>query len=128
MKSRKLRLEGRPTFQNTIYGGTSVTVIKSDAMDSALDLALCVFHSYTVNAPSVAFKLLEDVMKRSDFPGYKDASVDHQYAVAFELLKVIKAKKYGRWDKRWERTRKAAMDVGWWPKGLFKRSDSLMTK
>jgi len=128
---RKLRLgdrRRRPTFQKRIYSGCPVTGIRSDDLEPALDLALCVFHSYTVNAPSVAFRLLEASVKATGFAGHLGATAEQQRAFADDLLFRIKTKRYGRWGNRWERTRKHALGAGWWPRSLFIGNQAVMAK
>lgn len=128
---RKLRLAGRrrkPTFQKRIYSGSPVTGIRSSDLEPALDLALCVFHSYTVNAPSVAFRLLEASVEATGFAGHLGATAEQQRTFADDLLFRIRTKRYGRWGNRWERTRKHALGVGWWPRALFIGNQAVMAK
>jgi len=131
VRTRKLRLADhrrRITFQKAVYGTpTDIETIRMSDLGEHLDLALCVFHSYTVNAPAVAFRIMEESIRAMGWPGAWLSDDDARCNFALNLLTRIKAKKYGRWDKRWARTRKAAMDVGWWPEELFKRPAGIMT-
>ena len=128
VRTRKLRLADhrrRVTFQKAVYGSENIERIKMTDLGPKYDLALCVFHSYTVNAPSVAFKLMEDTIK--GMGGFDPTCEASREVFAGAILLKLKRKKYGRWDKRWARTRKAAMEVGWWDEALFKRPHGLMT-
>jgi hypothetical protein len=131
VRTRKLRLaehRRRVTFQQAVYGSDhDVSVVTVEHLGEPLDLALCVFHSYTVNAPSVAFRLIQESIRSL---GWSSAWLEDDTArnnFALNLLTRIKAEKYGRWDKRWARTRKAAMAVGWWDGALFRRPTGIMT-
>jgi hypothetical protein len=123
VRTRKLRVvehHRRGTFQQAVYGSADIETIKLTDLGDHLDLALCVLHSYTVNAPAVAFELLTEALNERDIEKEPER-------FATMLLAKIKAKKYGFWDKRWERTRKAAIEVGWWDGALFKRPAGIMT-
>lgn len=123
VRTRKLRLaehRRRGTVQQAVYGLANIETIKLTDLGEPLDLAMCVFHSYTVNAPAVAFELLTEALNERNIE-----TEPERFATL--LLAKIKAKKYGFWDKRWERTRKAAMEVGWWDGALFKRPAGIMT-
>jgi hypothetical protein len=123
VRTRKLRVvehHRRGTFQQAVYGSADIETIKLTDLGDHLDLALCVLHSYTVNAPAVAFELLTEALNERDIEKEPER-------FATVLLAKIKAKKYGFWDKRWERTRKAAIEVGWWDGALFKRPAGIMT-
>ena len=97
-----------------------------------LDLALCVFHSHSVNAPSKARRELQHVIQNQgmipqDFGTYKEV----RFARA--LLKHLAGVNYGRWNEqisggRWARTRKAAMSMECWPKEFFLSRELMPTK
>jgi hypothetical protein len=123
VRTRKLRLADhrrRVTFQQAVYGDANIEVIKLSDLGYPLDLALCVFHSYTVNAPAVAFRILEESIRSTGWTAEQDGH-DRQESFARDLLHRIKTEKYGFWNKRWERTRKAAMELGCWDGELFTR-------
>jgi len=132
VRTRKLRLSDRRrrvTFQKAVYGDAGdIATLRSETLTPHMDLALCVFHSYTVNAPSVAFRLIIEVLKTN--PDYSGANSDGmvQPKFALDLLTRLKTKRYGRWNKRWERTRKAALAVGWWSRDLFIGNEAVMSK
>jgi len=87
------------------------------------DLAMCVWLSYSVNAPAIALKKLCRVIP-----------VHHKHgddAFAKALINAIGNSRWGRWDDdikngRYQRTRKYAMKL--WPKELFVGSDAIMPK
>lgn len=127
--TRKLRLSDnrrRPTFQKAIYSGEPLPGIRSKDLEPNLDLALCVFHSYTVNAPAVAFRLLEESVRTTEFKGYLAETEARRHIFADDLLTRIRMERYGRWGDRWTRTRKHAMGVGWWPRELFVGGQAVM--
>lgn len=126
VKHRKFCPRGpRVTMEKGIYGRHNIATVKSSDFSQMFDLAMCVFHSYTVNAPSVAFRLLEQVTRSV---GWDETGFGTTAEIAFArtLIRELKLKKYGRWNRRYERTRRHAMRVGWWPQRLFKRQDALM--
>lgn len=117
----------RATVQQAVYGNRSIAVLKSDELSPQLDLAMCVLHSYTVNAPSVALKVLSKSIDATAWMPAHDLTVtSREVTFANDLLFRLKQKKYGRWEKRWARTRKEAMAVGWWDKSLFQRDTAVM--
>lgn len=127
VQTRKLCIQPHrrwKTVQQAVYGPKSIMDIKDMILDE-LDLALCVLHSYTVNAPAIAFRLLADAITSTNWNPQEPKLHDGQ-RFARDLLRRIKNKRYGRWDKRWDRTRKAAIRTGWWPPHLF-RDGGVMT-
>jgi hypothetical protein len=83
--------------------------------DPAIDLALCVYHSHSVNAPGAAVDCLKTVSYihgAREFPN--------------QLIRALGKKKYGAWDKRYTKTREVAMKSGLWPLELFNGSLSIM--
>lgn len=123
IETRKLHLHKHrrsATLRQVVYGLKTVNAIESRELGDELDLALCVFHSYTVNAPAIAFRLLSRALSST---GWNPTGLRSATAVSFarDLLLRLKTKEYGRWDQRWKRTRMAAKKVGWWPQELFSR-------
>lgn len=110
----------RQTMEELIYGCHNISTVKSSVFSPQFDLALCVFHSYTVNAPSLAFRILKRVVRVVGWKG-QSWGTNNEIVFARILLGEFKWEKYGRWDARWNRTRQHAMRVGWWPKELFRR-------
>jgi hypothetical protein len=72
------------------------------------DLALCVYQSHAVNAPSIAKNVLlaSRPDSTSEWPG--------------RFLKALNDTKWGNWDRRWIKTRRYAMKL--WPMELFEDS------
>lgn len=127
---RKLRIHPKrrwQTVQRAVYGPLNFETARSEDLElDELDLALCVLHSYTVNAPAIAFRLLARAISSSSWDPFQDNKLHLADRFARILLQAIKTKKYGRWDHRWVRTRKAAIDCGWWPPHHF-RGEGVMT-
>lgn len=81
----------------------------------ALDLALAVFWSHSVNGPAIAYQLLDQALE-AVLPG------EDPDKFARILLRLLGRKQYGRWhfsepDGRWQRTRDDAKEI--WPANLF---------
>lgn len=123
---RKLRFSKNfsdSTISNTIYCGfnhISNAYTDDNWFVFDIDLAMCMYWCYTVNAPSLAFKLLCEVL---DFEVGKD--------LAKRLIKKLGTSSYGRWDSdikngRYQRTRKYAMRSGFWPRRLFVGKNAIM--
>jgi hypothetical protein len=90
---------------------------------SHVDLAMCTLLSHSVNAPSVARKML-----RQSFEIGANTSIEW----ACNLVRLLGNNKYGRWDDdlpngRYQRTRLYAKRSGLWPESLFK-DDGVMPK
>lgn len=88
--------------------------LPSDELDEAFDLAMCVYHSHSVNAPGPAVSCLRRALKAKD-PRFSRV-----------LVRALATKKYGAWDKRYARTRRAAMRSGLWPREMFVGPGSIM--
>jgi len=73
------------------------------------DLAMCVYHCYSVNAPAPARDELVKTLGKS--------TQGKPFAVA--LLAHLAANTFGNWEVRYTRTRNAALASGLWPKNLF---------
>lgn len=73
------------------------------------DLAMCVYHCYSVNAPAPARDELIKTLRES--------KTGRPFAIA--LLAHLAANTYGNWEVRYTRTRNAALASGLWPKNLF---------
>lgn len=84
------------------------------------DLAWCVYHSFSVNAPGMARKVL------SNSHPDKTSSWPHR------LIRALGTTNYGRWHdttdrgNRYDRTRLAAMHSGLWPNELFVGPKAIM--
>jgi hypothetical protein len=103
----------------TLLAGEWLYEGRSDApsvTNEALDLALSVFWSHSVNGPTKAWGILKRALAKN--------SVDDS-AFAPDLLRRLGNSTYGRWSHteksgRWARTRRAAMRSGYWSPELFK--------
>lgn len=121
----QLNARRRPeTILSLVYRSSEEPVpnierISSSDMRPELDLALCVLHSHSVNAPSIAFAELKEAINDIDWnPLLRNP--DNEARLAERILSRLRVREYGRWKARWDRTRKAAMGVGWWDKVLFR--------
>ena len=108
------------TLQDLVYAKEPVYMTLSSSIGDELDLAMCVFHSYTVNAPSIAFRIMTNV-----FQSYNPKHAGRQ-RFAKNLLIAIKNQDYGNWKQRWKRTRQAAINTQWWPLWLFDGPSAIM--
>jgi hypothetical protein len=91
-------------------------------LSEPLDLALCVFHSHSVNAPGIARRFLKYILEK--------ASIESEQFPR-KLMEEFASSAYGRWTQelpsgRWARTRKAAMETGLWDESLFRGSFAVM--
>jgi hypothetical protein len=82
----------------------SVISLPSAALPPEVDLAMCVYHAFSVNAPAIAAKCLDGVK-------YVGQTAD-QFALA--IIKSLGTSKYGNWQdqphsigNRYDRTRRA---------------------
>jgi len=122
IKTRKIKFSTtrrKTTNFHVIYQTKDLNEFSTKDLGENLDLAMCVFHAYTVNAPAIAYS----VMAKTFLKTHRTHS---KYEFSKELLSGLKNQKYGRWDKRWIRTRKIAMDSGLWDPALFKSKDAIM--
>jgi len=104
------RRVGGSTVSSILYGDVSLS--------PSYDLALAVFWSHSVNAPSISFRILRECL---DSLG----EVGDQEKFAHTLLRKLALSNYGRWhwttkNGRWQRTRKFAMKM--WDHSLFSRT------
>lgn len=103
------------------YGSREITVLKAGQNISLeTDLALCMYHSHSVNAPAKAIKLLRRAGNRA-----------HNAVNPKKLIKLLGTSKYGRWDDdipngRYQRTRAAARASGLWPRRFFDGPNAIM--
>jgi hypothetical protein len=124
---KKLRFCTKGALSNE----TLKTVVYSDmkeiaGMSHALDLAMSVYWSNSVNAPGYALKILCKVIDSAYRPGFQNGDVFPR-----KLIQAIGTAQYGRWDDdipggRYQRTRDAAMKK--WPKELFVGPNAIMPK
>lgn len=81
------------------------------------DLAMAVYHSHSVNAPSPAASAL-----RAALPALKNSGPQF----AKRLIRGLALKKYGAWDKRYTKTRRIAQATGLWDSSFFKGETAIM--
>lgn len=74
-----------------------------------LDLAMCFYHSFSVNAPTKARKVLEDALA-----GNPTCEV-----FCKKLIRLLGTSSYGNWKARYSRTRTKAKNSGLWDADLF---------
>lgn len=112
----------RKTIADIVYQRRHVSSIEWSDLGEDVDLAMSVFWSNTVNAPSIALRKLSKVI-----PLYRKNSNEFARQLIYELGNTS----FGRWDEdikngRYQRTRKAAMKL--WPRPLFIGRDAIMPK
>ena len=120
------------TVAQVVYGpGDPSTLRVGRDISAHLDLAMCLFHSHSVNAPSVAFASLRDALRATGFTP-ADRGLAGEVSFARELLRRLANTSYGRWNDsieggRWNRSRKRAMEFGFWPEAFFRQgNDGIM--
>lgn len=122
----------KETVSQVVYGGRDVLELKvGRQITEELDLAMCVFHSHTVNAPSIAFRKLRDVLRSTGYDPKVHAGSLGEITFARRLLRALATAKYGRWNEdieggRWDRTRSRARESGMWPTRFFRGQSPIM--
>ena len=108
--------------ESVFYGEMNpLTLRVSDIADSntlsyAEDLAVCLYHSNSVNAPAPAISVLTTVLKYHK----------RGHAFAGRLIQGLAEHRYGNWDQRYLRTRTAAIKSDLWPAELFRGPKAIM--
>lgn len=129
-KRRRLNMgtKKRPIWHNLEKSSylTEVTALRVDEgqWSQPIDLAMSVYQSNSVNAPSIANKALARAIKRCR---------GSWEAIAKELIQNLGNNTYGRWDDdlktgRYQRTRTAALQSKLWDRSLFIGSKAIMPK
>jgi hypothetical protein len=125
MKSRRVDI-GTKTNSKWVpaeqaYLGREISSLHagSGGWHEEIDLALCVYQSHSVNAPSKANQALARAMKGP------------QGKFAANLIKYLGNNAYGRWDDdlktgRYQRTRSAAVKSKLWSRSLFTGPRAIM--
>lgn len=104
--------------------------LKAPLWNDAVDLAMCVYQSNSVNAPAIANKALARAAAK--VPGWPaDPNLGSRFAKW--LVRFLGNNSYGRWDDdlktgRYQRTRTAARASGLWPARLFDGKNAIMPK
>jgi len=110
--------------QEVFYGDDLfVGTVAADCLEPCFDLAMCVWLSFMVNAPSIALRHLCKLISVYNTEGVE--------AFSKALIERLGNARWGRWDDdikngRYQRTRQFAKQV--WPKELFSGSDAIMPK
>lgn len=134
----KLRFSTRTkdlTIQQAIYDPLTdshvslASIVGDDCIDSEVNLAMCMFWSYYVNAPGMALKKLCQAVDAVD-----RRTSTWRYDLPKMIVRKLGTSSYGRWDDdidngRYQRTRREMMKCSEviFPKGLF-RKDGIMPK
>ncbi len=120
----KMKVPPVMSVQEIFYAYSHVSSAKiEENISLEMDLAAAFFWSNSVNAPSKAKRILQEVVRSvgltnvTGFPKY--------------LISHLGNTDFGRWDDdipqgRYQRTRKAAMKLDLWPSKLFEGPDAIM--
>lgn len=113
------------TIAEVCYSEAGLGHVDREHMLPAYELAMAVFWSHSVNAPSIALKKICKAVPALVGKGGSEGKF------AQRLIRVLGDTKFGRWDDdirggRYQRTRNAAMRL--WPKDLFVGPDAVMPK
>lgn len=100
-------------FSKMVRLDTMLTVPQL-ALPRPVELAMCVYHAFSVNAPAPAAQCLEKVASETD-----------PHAFAKKLIRGLGTKKFGRWQdqpgdgaSRYDKTRRAVVRSGLWDSAL----------
>jgi len=103
-------LSSQRATEDLFYRGKNVkTVEVGPGFSPEEDLALCVYHAYSVNGPGPARDILVETQKQVQRP--KD--------FARSLIDRFARSTYGNWTSRYARTRTLAHGTGFWPATFF---------
>lgn len=122
------------TMAQAIYGtGVVGELVAGRDISAMLDLALCVFHSHTVNAPAIAYRKLRHSLQATGYRSEQARGGTGEIALARDLLRRLATANYGRWNEdiaqgRWARTRARARESGMWPEDFFRGHSPLMPR
>lgn len=121
----RLKNPSKPTVAEAIYGQDPSSV-RVNQVGEALDLAMAVWYSNSVNAPAIALRLLSTAAARI-------SPQQDREGFAHLLIKVLGNSSYGRWNAdvkggRYQRTRVHAMNCGLWRESLFEGPNAIMPK
>ena len=111
----------RWTTQEFFYEDIVASMVLSDDLEPSFDLAMCVWLSYTVNAPAIAMRVLASLTTV-----FNNDSIE---AFSRALLRKLGMSSFGRWgadvkNGRYARTRKYAQEL--WPSELFVGKEAIM--
>jgi len=134
------KLLANKTIQEIVYYYTPITAVvpgvklaDGTAFSMAMDLALSMFWSNTVNAPGQALKMLCKAYQKASFPLDETTGGSLIVDLARRIIGLLGNTTYGRWDDdipngRYQRTRTIAMNSGLWPQELFEGTNAIMPK
>jgi hypothetical protein len=100
LSHKALESRAYKAFANLDDGSAGTTTNLSEH----LDLAMCFYHSFSVNAPTKARKCLEEAL--TDAP-------EEKYFCR-KLIRLLGTSTYGNWKQRYTRTRASALKSGLW--------------
>lgn len=111
-----------------LYKSNSLLCTKEDQASDAVDLAMAMFWSHSVNSPGQALRIFCKAANLASSDPTKD---EDGYQFAKNLIRYLGTSSYGRWDDnlkngRYQRTRKYAKKI--FNAGLFKGSNPIMPK
>jgi len=117
-KSKELQ---KCTLADTVYAAFEDITVADPIPE--LDLAMCMYWSHSVNAPGIALKKLCSVIYHLEKNGAP--------TFAKVLIRKLGESNYGRWSDdikngRYQRTRRFAMESGFWPDELFTGKGAIM--
>lgn len=106
--------------ENAFYRGRNPKTLDTqgpDCLSPEEDLAMCVYHCYSVNGPAPAkTELLNALRSTGGGSGF-----------ARTLLRYLYDNAFGNWRIRYTRTREAALASGLWPRELFEGKTAIFT-
>ncbi len=114
--------EESEAYRKAIGNGDFTQLKYEEDIPADLDLALCVYHSYSVNAPGMARKR------------FRASRPDGSKEWAHRLIWTLATTDYGRWSdtydnrNRYDATRIRAQRSGYWPDWLFEGRNAIMPK
>lgn len=112
-EARRSLLLSHKVVESQVYrkfaGLEDASAATTENLSPELDLAMCFYHSFSVNAPSKARKILETVLSNSP----------QQLDFCKNLIKSLGSSDYANWKQRYVRTRTKALNSGLWDVGLF---------
>lgn len=110
-------LNSHKDVESTVYkkyaGLDDASAATTKNISADLDLAMSFYHSFSVNAPTKARKILSDVL------AVTVQSKASEKTFCKLLLKALGTSTYGNWKQRYLRTRTKAKNSGLWTASLF---------
>lgn len=128
-------IRGQQAHEAKVYahgdGDRDIRLVRAPEKDSLssthipleLDLAMCVYHSHSVNAPAPARSVLVQTLK--EFEAVEDLFTQQSRLFSRRLIYLLGKKRFGRWrdtadgKNRYDRTRYWAKRRGLWPAEFF---------